>query len=350
MFSRVHLKNCGVFADFAWSELGRVNVVVGENDTGKTHLLKALYVIAKSLEVEQLPGREATSWRSLVASKMRWTFQPRGGLGTLIRHGARRARIKTTFSGTGHSFSWGRVPNRKAIVLRGAHDSLPSRDISAIFIPPKEILTTFSAIAVTRERLEIFGFDDTYYDLIKLLRVPPTQGQIEPDLSDVLAALRDLFDGRIVKSQSSDEFTFERGKRSYGMPQTADGIKKIGILTTLIENRSLVPGSVLFLDEPETNLHPRAIRILVRLLFQLGQAGVQVFVATHNYLVIKQLQILAQQHGENVPFCSLMREEGQVKPMLQDLRHGMPSNPIVDESIRMYREELELELGQRNEA
>lgn len=33
-----------------------------------------------------------------------------------------------------------------------------------LFIPPKEILTTFSAIAATREALEIYGFDDTYYD------------------------------------------------------------------------------------------------------------------------------------------------------------------------------------------
>jgi hypothetical protein len=215
--------------------------------------------------------------------------------------------------------------------------------VSAIFLPPKEVLTAFAAIAVTREKQEIYGFDDTYLDLIKLLRIPETQGEIDPALNGVLRDLAQLFPGQIVKRQSSDDFTFKRGKRSFGMAETADGIKKVGMLTALIKNRSLSPTSILFLDEPETNLHPGAIVAFTEALFRLGQAGVQVYLATHSYFVIKQLQILAKEHGVRVPFCSLVREGDGVEAKLSDLRDGMPDNPIVDVSIELYKREIEVD-------
>jgi predicted ATPase len=67
------------------------------------------------------------------------------------------------------------------------------------------------------------------------------------------------------------------------MQLTAEGIKKIGILTTLIRNRQLNANSVLFLDEPETTLHPEATRELVEMLMLMARAGMQIFLATHNY-------------------------------------------------------------------
>ncbi len=345
MFSKIHLKNFGAFADFTWSDLGSVNVVVGENDTGKSHLLKAMYVLAKSVEALKKGDDEDLSWQQRVFRKSRWTFQPTPGFQALIHHGAQSAGLIATILGQRWQFNFTFDSKSKKTVLIGKTHPEASADVNAIFIPPKEILTTFSAIAVTRESLEIFGFDDTYYDLIKLLRIPPTQGEIDPHLSKVLDDLRDLFDGKIVKAQSSDEFRFNRGKRSYGMPQTADGIKKIGILATLIENRSLNRNSILFLDEPETNLHPKAITYLTRMLFEIGRTGAQVILSTHNYLVLKQLQILAKKYDESIPFCSLVREKSKVVGQLSDLREGMPDNPIVDESIRLYREELEVDLA-----
>lgn len=348
MFNEVHLQNFGAFSKFDWPNLGRVNVIVGENDTGKSHLLKVMYVVAKLIEARpKVEGDEEISWKAMLLDKLRWTFQPRGML-RLIRHDARKARVDVTLVAHPFSFVIQRVPpppgrgrSTYAVHIPTSEFDIATTEMPAIFVPPKEILSTFSAIAATRETLEIFGFDDTYYDLIKQLRVPPTQGKIDPKLIKVLDDLRELFGGKIVKGQTSDEFMFERGKRSYGMPQTADGIKKIGILANLIENRTLKKNSILFLDEPETNLHPKAITYLTKMLFSMAQAGVQVFLATHNYLVIKQLQILAQKYGESVPFCSLVRSDDDVVATLADLRDGMPENPIVEESVRLYREELE---------
>jgi AAA domain, putative AbiEii toxin, Type IV TA system len=206
------------------------------------------------------------------------------------------------------------------------------------------VLTIFAAIEVSRGIHEIYGFDDTYYDLLKLLRLPPTQGKIAPELSRIAEHLEGFVGGSITRSGHTDEFLFQRGEQTYTMSQTADGIKKIGILTNLIRNRSLAKGTILFLDEPETNLHPRAISVLIDVLFQLGQAGVQVYLATHSYFVLKQLEILAKKHRTSVPFCSLVRR-GEIEASFADMRDGMPDNPILDESTRLFEQGFEVDMA-----
>lgn len=52
MFTDLHLQDFAAFSDFRWSGHGQINVVVGENDTGKSHLLKVLYAIAKTVETQ----------------------------------------------------------------------------------------------------------------------------------------------------------------------------------------------------------------------------------------------------------------------------------------------------------
>jgi len=163
-------------------------------------------------------------------------------------------------------------------------------------------------------------------------------------IADVDASDPQAFLAEIVKKTSSDEFAFKRGKASFGMAETADGIKKVGILAALIRNRSLTPGSILFLDEPETNLHPRGISVLIDVLFQLGQAGVQVYLATHSYFVLKQLEILAKKHRTSVPFCSLVRR-GEIEASFADMRDGMPDNPILDESTRLFEQGFEVDMA-----
>lgn len=334
MFSDLHLTNVAVFEELRWTQHSRVNVIIGENDTGKSHLLKMLYVLAKSVEeyTRARKSRAGTSWQEVLATKLRWTFQPSEALGELVLRGADSLEVSARLYGADYRFSlsWKSIDS----VAAGTEDAAPQERGNALFIPPKEILTAFAAIAVTRETLEIFGFDDTYFDLIKALRVPTTQGNIEANLKQVLAALDALFQGRIVRARAADAFVFERGQDSYGMSQTADGIKKVGILETLIRNRTLNRHTLLFLDEPEVNLHPRAIALFTEMLFRIGQAGVQVYLATHSYFVIKQLQILAKQHQQSVTLCSLSRQEGQVTASFSDLREGMPDNPIVESTRR----------------
>lgn len=345
VFTAVHLENFAAFSEFHWSSHGRINVIVGENDTGKSHLLKVLYAVAKTAGDLATKEVERDEVPRAYRNKLRWTFQTPPSLRKLIKEGAKSLRVETELLQRKYGFNITRVDGANAAKFRLTPDAYTGEDVSAVFLPPKEILTIFAAIELSREKYEIYGFDDTYYDLLKLLRIPPTQGKITPKLSAIADDLDGFFEGRIVKSKSSDDFVFRRGKVDYSMPQTADGIKKLGTLTRLIRSRSLNKGSILFLDEPETNLHPRAISIFTQMLFRLGQAGVQVYLATHSYFVLKQLEILAKEHRMSVPFCSLLRQGNEIMAELSDLRDGMPDNPIIDESVRLYEQGLRIDAG-----
>ncbi len=342
MFSHVWIENMAAFSCLRWDHHGKVNVIVGENDTGKTHLLKMLYCVARS--IEDYTKREQTDrplWRDMLAEKLLWTFQPgTWRLGELVRKGESRLKVEARLNDENYGFSFGKDTTSKIIECTDL--AQPQPELRALFLPPKEVLTGLDAVAATREQLQIPGFDDTYQDLIRALRLPTTQGSIQRNLGDVLDELEALFTGEIRREE--ERFVFRRGREKYWMSQTAEGIKKIGILTTLIRNRTLRQGSVLFVDEPEANLHPNAIVKLMGMLFNLGRAGVQVYLATHSYFAIKELELLARRERESVPFCSLSQGDRGITAVFSDLRDGMPDNPIVDASVRLYEKDVRLDL------
>lgn len=343
MFERLSLKDFALFKSLTWQMHAPINVIVGRNDTGKSHLLKILYCLARSVqEFSRKTGQtEGKSWGGIISKKLQWTFQPEE-MRHLVHVGAKQFQVSCILKG--HRYEFTLSPSEKLSSSFGLHGNVGAVQdkLNAIFIPPKELLTAFDAIAATREQLEIYGFDDTYFDLIRAMRLPATRGKIDPNLKEVLASLEALFGGVIEKS--GERFYFKRGEQSFAMAQTAEGIKKVGILTTLIRNRTLNQHSILFLDEPETNLHPAYIRALVDMLMLLSQAGVQIYLATHSYFVIKQLHILAKEQARSVVFCSLQREGTTVRADFDDLKNGMPDNPIIDEAIALYQREVILDL------
>ena len=61
------------------------------------------------------------------------------------------------------------------------------------------------------------------------------------------------------------------------------------LLWLLIQNGTLNNGSILFWDEPETNLNPKLFGPVMNILLELQRDGVQVFLATHDYLILEEL-------------------------------------------------------------
>ena len=78
------------------------------------------------------------------------------------------------------------------------------------------------------------------------------------------------------------------------------------------------------------------------MIFELSQAGIQFFIATHSYFVVKKLYLLAKMHSLSIPVLSLTADG---KPSYDDMEDGMPDNSIIDESIRLYQQEVDWPLG-----
>ena len=338
MFKHLLLENFGTFSRFEWSEHASVNIIIGENDTGKTYVLKALYCIAKSLE-DYTNSAQAKSWKEILADKIYWVYQPnQQKLGALVKRGGDRLHLAATIWENSYQFEFGK--DTKNTITKGTEEVFKPLEPKVVYVPTKEVLTALGSISATEGQ---FGFDETYHDLIRALRIPIQQKKFNGDFQKALKALAALFDGDII--MRNDEFILKRGRETYSMPQVAEGIKKISTITTLIRNQSIQPGTVLILDEPETSLHPNAIIAFCEMLFYLSQAGVQVYLATHSYFVIKQFEILARKHKTNIQICSLDKTAEGVTAKFSDLQEGLPDNPIVDASIGLYEQDVELGLS-----
>lgn len=325
-----------------------ITVIVGKNDTGKTGLIKLLYACYKAIEVYGKKKKMADiSFKKELADKLYSVFQPRKiGLGDLVRKGTgNKLLVNLKLEDCNLSFSFG-DSTTNTIVDVSDNIKLFSEKNNAIFIPAKEVLTAFNAIKAISKVHFYPGFDDTSLDLISMLDIPVQTGTVDNELSRVMSILNGLFDGELTQVESTDRFVFKKGNAEFAMQLTAEGVKRMGVLSTLIKNRQLTKHSVLFMDEPETALHPGAIREMVEMLSICSRAGVQVFLTTHNYFVIKQLYNIARRENQDILCCSLDRaDNGQIVSSFANLKEEFPENSIVDEALRMYDEDIKLDLG-----
>ena len=339
MFESLTLKNFGTFSEFTWTDHAPVNIIIGENDTGKTYILKALYCLAKSIQEYTISAQPKT-WKGILADKIYNVYQPTNDkLGSLVKKGSDRLSVEAKVWGNNYEFEFGK--DTKNTITQGSEEVFKPLEPRALYIPTKEVLTALNAIASTKN--QIGGFDETYHDLIDAIRIPITKGKLNTNFKKALQAIEPLFDGEVIFYKN--EFIFKRGRETYNMAQIAEGIKKLSMLITLIRNQSIQKGTILFIDKLENNLHPRAIVVVCEMLFYLSQAGVQVYLATHSYFVIKQFELLARKHKETIQICSLIKEETNIISKFHDLKYGIPSNPIIDTSLNLYQQDLDLSLS-----
>ena len=73
----------------------------------------------------------------------------------------------------------------------------------------------------------------------------------------------------------------------------AEGFRKAVLLSRLLETGAIQPGvsGPLFWDEPESNLNPKLMKLLVQILLELSRNGQQIILATHDYVLLKWLDL-----------------------------------------------------------
>ena len=214
------------------------------------------------------------------------------------------------------------------------------RASNSIFLPAKEVLSLHQIILKSREQDKAFGFDDTYLDLARALRQSPMMGKSYVEFAKSRQSLEDILGGKVEYDESSGRWQFKKGNQKFPIGVTAEGIKKIAILDTLLGNRYLDTNSIVFIDEPESALHPVAISKLLDIVGVLAERGIQFFLASHSYFVVKKLFLIAQEQNISIPVITA--NDSQWAPA--NLLDGMPENTIIDESIRLYKEEVGLVL------
>jgi hypothetical protein len=130
-----------------------------------------------------------------------------------------------------------------------------------------------------------------------------------------------VLEGQVIQDETGS-FTFEtrvkKGEHSLSIPlkATASLVKSLAHFNVLVREQ-LSPGNVLFIDEPEINLHPDNQYHLARVIAMLANAGVKVVVSTHSLTFIQELNnlMMLAQLEESTEKTSIMNQCGYLPEM-----------------------------------
>jgi predicted ATP-dependent endonuclease of OLD family len=319
---------------------GGINVFVGENGTGKTHLLKVLYAFCESDSdkafVEKLydcmPSSDAFDSIRHTASGT----QVSDDQGITIISEEKTCHI--TQKPLNMQFILENAANEKCL-NEHSYDTAKKTKLPAAFIPAKEMLTHAGLEKDFLERR--LPLDDTLIDILNKCGVSTLRELSKRDL-DIITAIKGIIGGEV--EYADNKYYINRGQNSVGFSKESEGFKKFACIYRLIETGLFRKGSILFWDEPEANINPKNIPALVDILFTLQRSGVQIFLATHNYFISKYLN-MRKEKDHDIIFHSLYKENNSVKCESESDFEQLDNNLIIEQSINLYQEEVDRVMG-----
>ncbi len=335
--TRLALQGFTVFPDAAFAFAPGINVLIGENGTGKSHVLKLVYALCEATRRfaagQGLDGGADAALDALVRGMLMGVFQPDtlggfsavGGGRTTLSLDWERARIEVTL-GPGEALS--------ASVSGAVSEVGPP-----LFVPPREVLSIFPGFTAAWLHRES-AFDRTYFDLCVALELKPLRAGGPRALLDRVE--REL-GGRVVMREGRFYVEYPGGDREMSM--VAEGDRKLAMIAYLLMNGSLSENAYLLWDEPEANLHPKRARLTTDTAAGLAGAGVQVFLATHDYALTSELALKvdtgALRAGDTAFFALRREASGGVSVEHGERLAELHDNAILDALASLHAREEE---------
>jgi len=292
MLKRLDLSNFTAFQRVSLDFSNGLNVIVGENGSGKSHLLKIAYsVMAASAEEGKKPTASKpvkNHLQRVLADKLFSVMRPEA-LGHLVRKNRCDVAVEFQDSRLDCSFSFS-ASNRSSVQI----DQLPSIWLkkAPVFLPTKELMTLYPNF-ISLYNNYYMEFEETYRDTCRLLGALPLKGLIETKIKDLIGPLEEAMGGTVLLDNNGRFYLNIKGKGKMEMPLVAEGFRKLAMLSRLISTGSLLGKGCLFWDEPEANLSPSLVRLAAETIHKLCQNGVQVFIATHSLFLLRELETLS---------------------------------------------------------
>jgi len=334
------IENFTVFKDETLKLNDNLNIVVGENSTGKSHLLKLLYSLTCVINSvndaydnfeENIMGYHRFL-NTLIKENLTEIFKP-DNLGNLVSRNHNYGFIDIIINQCSIEFelnSEGDISDEMS-----GFNKLPLKFFgnSSVFIPAKEILSFYEGFISLYENRET-SFDKIYYNLAKSLGLPALKSiQSYPVEYKLLSKLEEILDAKILLERGRF-YLLSKDNHKTEISLVAEGLRKIGMIAQLLANGSLTKNSILFWDEPETNLNPRLIRKMAEVLMELSRAGMQIFIATHSLFLVKEIEILRKKEDKVKYFGLGFDENKEIRVSQSEDFEYLDDIVILDEAFK----------------
>jgi len=294
MLKTLNIRNLTVFPEANLGFAKNLNVIVGENGAGKTHLIKMAYSVLSVLSEQ---GRRKSDTpptkvvlQQRIAEKLVNVFQP-DQLGRLARRkqGRERCEIVAEFKDAQSKLAFSFATNSQSEVIVQELPSGWSKN-SPAYLPTRELLTIYPNFVAIYDN-HYLAFEETWRDTCILLGAPLQRGPKEVIVRRLLEPIEQAMEGAI-ELDVTGRFYLRARDGKMEMPLVAEGLRKLGMLARLIATGALLDRGYLFWDEPEANLNPKLVKSIAENVLALSATGIQVFIATHSLFLLRELEIL----------------------------------------------------------
>lgn len=345
---KIHIQNFTVFEDIEIQLNEGINVFVGQNGTGKTHLLKLIYGIRPMTKakffneeismplfrshVDRLINDEnhhvQTAWSegidTNVVSCVEIDFK-NSSLDML--------EYSINLDKNNDDLEDAMVDYYEAFRYSG---NLPNDVPDYTFIPAKEILSHSKGLLALNNRFDI-PFDETYIDIITSAELPEAKKVSQSSLK-ILDVISGIIGGDVVNEDGS--FYINKKFKKIEFSLEAEGLRKFGLLWKLIKNGLIEKGSVFIWDEPDANINPELLPTLAKILLAMEKEGVQIFIATHSYNLAKYLELFRDDNN-SVGFYNLYKENERIHVDSKEYFGKLKNNSIIDSDFDLYEDVIE---------
>lgn len=168
-----------------------------------------------------------------------------------------------------------------------------------------------------------------------LLGAPALKGPREQKIRALLESLEKAMSGKVVLDNNGRFYLKSPGSGSMEMFLVAEGLRKFAMLARLIATGSLLDKGYLFWDEPETNLNPKLVKESAEVILSLCHNGIQVFLASHSLILLRELDILCREKYKSVSqrWFGLRLDHGAVTVEQDDTIENLQTLITLDEEL-----------------
>ena len=303
--TRLELEQFTAFEHAVFDFAPGVNVLIGENGTGKSHVLRLIYCLSEAVHRTAKESAGPVRLDDLVQAltdQLKAVFQP-DELHHLVRRGAHKAQIHAT---------WSAADQTKTLdfVLQGGTATLGPADQATFslapstFVPTREVLSIFPGFISSYLRRES-AFDRTLYDLCVALDARPLRDP-GPARAHLIERIEATLGGKVVNDRG--QFYLKRADGQLEAPLLAEGLRKLAMLDYLLANGTIESGGFLMWDEPEASLNPELTKLMADITLGLAREDVQIWLATHDYLLTSELELQTRLTADEIAFFALDRQ------------------------------------------
>ncbi|MEI0702617.1 AAA family ATPase [Brachyspira intermedia] len=305
------------FKNAKFDNFANVNLFLGENDTGKTTILKFLYSNVYLLKYE------SDNYIYNIPDALHMPVDtPLGGdinhINNLNYHYQNHLFPNTKliklslFDNKDINFTTSFINSNNEIITSNDNINNYNYDYKPLFIPAKKILSIMNAVIYLKNQNIESGFDDSYTDIIdEILAIKNID---EKELLNVFKNKYDFYNGNIQIDKNTNSVNYYKNDGNiYNINITSEGIKKLGIFEVLHNTGNLTKKSILFIDEPENSLDSKMLRELMRFLVDISKEGVQIFMASCDSSVLNQLTHIAIKYNYPINAYFFVKEYNYTK-------------------------------------